>query len=274
MELQLNSHATLPSLFAFSDVEPEVIAEEERAICFADALPEIRTYTLAGQEWNEMADICSAQALSEAGKDVTPSVKAKQFKGFLYAVTSYCSGPNNEVNAWQLIPESLYSGVTMNKVDWVKVHAEVRYGYAYLGLRVKVDGKVMILAKPVNFLRALPTVAPISMEQAQAYDAQCRTMGWRPNCYGDSPKISWHKLAGHPVVVYERDGKPSRGTLICNISGVIQDFHLSNSEEGMSFDTVHTPVDLPPSTNELGSKTFGSRPKQTAEALQAQACLF
>lgn len=274
MELQLNSHAALPGLFAFSDVDPDVIAEEKRANCFADALPEIRTYTLAGQEWIEMADICAAQELSEGSKDVTPSVKAKQFKGFLYAVTSYCSGRNYEVNAWQLIPESLYSGITMNKVDWAKVHAEERYGYGYLGQRVKVDGKVMILAKPVNFLRALPTVAPISMEQAQAYDAQCRPMGWRPTCYGDSPKISWHTLAGHPVVIYEVDGKPSRGTLICNISGVIQDFHLSKAEEGMGFDTIHTPVDLPPATNELGFKTLGSRPKQTAAELQAQTCLF
>ena len=81
-------------------------------------------------------------------------------------------------------------------------------------------------------------------------------------------------LAGHPLVIYERAGKPSRGTLICKIHGQIQDFHLSKAEEDLSYDTEDVQPKMPTEDNMLGAKTFGSRPKQSSEASQAQACLF
>ena len=274
MELQLISHASLPGLLAFGNEVTEANFETKHVICFEDSLPEIRSVTLSGQEWLSMSGICSALEISEAGKNGIASVKAKQYGGYLYAVTSYSSGPHNEVNAWQLIPESLYTGITMDKVDWEKVHAEKRYGYSYLGLRVKVAGKVMICAQPVNFLRGLPTVQPITLLEAQAYDKVCRPWGWRATSYGEEAKSSWHMLAGHPLVIYERAGKPSRGTLICKIHGQIQDFHLSKAEDGLNYDTEDVQPKMPTEDNMLGAKTFGSRPKQSSEASQAQACLF
>lgn len=274
MELQLLSHSYIPELFSFDSEVQEVSAKEKAVICFADEPTAIRSVTLTGQEWEEMTDIYSGMAIAEAGKNEIASVKAKQYGGFLYTVTSYSSGASNEIHAWQLIPERLYTEATMDKVDWPKVHAEKSHAFSYLGLRVKVAGQVMICAKPVNFLRGLPTVAPLSMSEAQTYDKERRSVGWRPHTYGADPTISWHKLAGHPVVIYESEGKRSRGTLICRIRGEIQDFHLSLAEEGLNFDTDIEQAVATSANGELGAKTFGTRPKRGSEVSMDQACLF
>ena len=250
----------------------------DNEISIHTALPEIKRVLLNAQDWYEMSEICCASETSEAEKGQLASVKAKQYGGFLYAVPSVLHGArsgNHVANAWQLLPESLYQGEAIDAVNWPKVHAEKRYGYGYEGLRVKVTGQIMVMVKPVDFVRGLPTVPPLSLEMAEAFDKDCRSAGWRSHMFGEGSTITWHKLAGHPVVVYEKEGREPMATLLWKYQGRIHDHYLHTKVEGFSFDTDTTPEpsNSEPET-ELASKTFGTRKKRNTEADLMQGCLF
>ncbi|KGG87408.1 hypothetical protein P245_20305 [Comamonas thiooxydans] len=272
-----HQNVTFSSLNDLFEVDTSPLSTEDEVDPQASnqtELPEIRSVLLSGQDWEDMTRIYSTVELTETPSGHTASVKAKQYGGFLYTVFSIAYGGWNEINAWQLLPESLYEGDTCIEIDWEKVRARKRHGYSYLGLKVKVAGKVMVCAKPVNFLRSLPTVKPLSMEEALAYDIQCRRAGWRPHLFGTQAKVTWRKLAGHPVVIYELDGKDSRTALIWKHRGVIQEFSISRAEKDLNFDTETEQIDAPESAAELASKTFGKRQKRDTEGHAVQAALF
>lgn len=255
-----------PSLTAEEVIEPQATNQTD--------LPEIRSVLLSAQDWEDMTRVYSTVELSETPSGQIASVKAKQCGGFLYTVFSISYGGWHEINAWQLIPESLYEGDTCIEIDWDVVRAQRRHGYSYVGLRVKVAGKVMVCSKPVNFLRSLPTVKPLSMEEALDYDNQCRRAGWRPHLFGAQPNVTWRKLAGHPVVIYELEGRDTRTVLIWKHRGEVQEFSITRAEKDLNFDTETEQIEAPESTAELAFKTFGKRQKRDAEGQALQGALF
>lgn len=163
------------------------------------------------QEWECAAGACCAQRMAEATAGDIVTVPAYEFAGYLYAVLSYSTGGHAgewRVEAWQLLPRRLYSGPTTGAISWMgHDDSSSRVRGDSTGLRLKIRGSEMVCAKPVHFIRTLPTVPAISASAAIAYDAGMRSSGWRAHFY-QGAKVAWKTLAGHPVVVYEC---PQRG---------------------------------------------------------------
>ena len=88
----------------------------------------------------------------------------------------------------------------------------------------------MVCAKPVNFVRSLPTVTPISIEEAMTFELSLRKSGWRSYSFRDATTI-WSSLDGHPVCTYARtDVNPEVNILFWKGNGPIQEHMLQRRE--------------------------------------------
>lgn len=167
---------------------------------------DVKCVSLPAQVWELFSNAYSGDLLSEAGKNETVNVRAQEFEGFLYTVTSLCSGGlsgRSEANAWQLVPELMYMGTTFTCLDWDEQVRNGRRRGDYTGFKLKVKGSPMVCVKPVRFVATPPTVTPIALEVAERINTESSSMGWRSHHYkGIEP--SWGFLSGHPVAVYEK----------------------------------------------------------------------
>ena len=184
---------------------------------------------LAAQDWESMAGINSCGILTEVKPGQTANVKSMEYAGFLYSAFSTIYGGytgESVIEAWQLIPEKLYTGSIYLDSDWSSSEHPERQRGDYLGYRVKVKGQPMVCAKSVHFVRVLPTVQPLTLEAAIAYDEEARKYGWRALQFGGQAKVTWRSLAGHPVVMYERDGGKSLAMLLWRYKKQILEYTL------------------------------------------------
>jgi hypothetical protein len=219
---------------------------------------------LAAQDWELMAGINSCAILAEAKPGQTSNVKAKAHAGFLYTAFSSTHGGLGEsvIDAWQLIPEKLYAGKVYLDRAWSSdMHPERQRG-DYTGYLVKVKGKPMVCAKKVIFVRALPTVQPITMEEAMDHERVANKYGWRSIHYGDKAKVTWRMLAGHPVVIYELDDDDSKATLLWRFEGRICDYYLTMDQSLTDFDAWSVEAE----TQMAAQSVHRAQPQQ--------ACLF
>jgi hypothetical protein len=195
-------------------------------------MPEAKSISIPSQVWAEAADAYCGDRLSETAVGDVVTVKEFTHGGFLYAVFATKTGGwsgDYVVYAWQLHPLQAYSGRTTGAIcasEWDRLRARGDK----TGMIVKVRGKKMVCAKPVNFVRSLPTVTPLSIEEAMTFELSLRKSGWRSYSFRDATSI-WSSLAGHPVCTYARtDANPEVNILFWKGSGPIQEHMLQRRE--------------------------------------------
>ncbi|MFN9476597.1 hypothetical protein [Acidovorax sp.] len=172
--------------------------------------PTPRVVLLPAQIWEDFADSYAGQHMCEAKEGNPASVPAKVYGGFLHVVTANNYGGFDgeyRSEAWQLLPRDLFDGPTHDFTDYNLFDEGVRARGDHTGLVLKVGGSEVVCAKPVHFLRGVPTTVPIGLEAAQQYVAESNSWGWRAHVGASNP--SWWSLEGHPVEVYG-DGAPDR----------------------------------------------------------------
>jgi hypothetical protein len=191
---------------------------------------------LPAEQWQSMAEASSCQLAAEhRGKSPVP-VRVVQYRGASYVVFSvmwgaYGSVPEPQIGAWRLSPLSLYEGSTTTVYhDEETIRAGLRERGDHTGLIVSANGKLMVCAQQVKFYQGLPTTRPLTQEEAEDYDTQCRTSGWRGLWFcGKEPK--WYSLHGHPVAVYR--GHKTLGTdhavLLWRADGDIHELSIHHS---------------------------------------------
>lgn len=165
------------------------------------------------QEWVRFANAYCGERFAEAdGKNVM-SVPAIQYGGYLHAIVScQYGGVTSEhlANGYRLVPVSMFHGDTVEHLDWRDpATVEKRRRGDMTGLVVKVNGKRLVCAKAVNFVRDLPTVPPVSLKDAKEFDERSSTMGWR-SMRNAGAEITWRALKGHPVAIYDHPLHMSR----------------------------------------------------------------
>jgi len=177
--------------------------------------------TLPAETWMEMTEAYSAQMAAEFRGPPPEPVRARPYREGLYTVFSVACGSWDgqcwgRIEAWRLVPESLWDGETIpsyRDAGWDKT-----------GLKVRFRKKIWICAELVNFLAGLPKRS-MSLEEAQAYDAGCE-YGWRRLWYR-SPEITWHSLAGHPVVRYQ-EGDKRDSVLLWKYRGKTEEIRIAD----------------------------------------------
>lgn len=170
---------------------------------------EVKRVSLPVQEWQRFACAYSADLLMEAGADKVGGVRCHEFEGFLYTVMSISylgSKRHNLLEAWQLVPEKMFTGEVFDNRCWeTQVEMGRRRG-DFKGYKVRVKGKTMICTKEVCFIAVAPTVSPLSLHDAQEADDLHRRYGWRAQFFGNVIP-SWKFHNGHPVAIYENGGQ-------------------------------------------------------------------
>ena len=229
--------------------------------------PEEKRFIVPAQDWEEWSSLCCAQKLAEANSGEVISVPAMEHGGYLHAVFSVLYGGRSgeyKAYAWQLVPAVLYPGESWTHVSGCDFDDSVRERGDYTGMRVSVRGAELICAKPVNFIRTLPTSPPVSTQDAKRYDEMSRGYGWRSMRFNGA-KVSWKLLQGHPVVVYEAtNGGGHMAVLLWKHKGIIQDYYLGNQID------ASTLPDLPQATEAPVEQDLIS----LSQSSPAQAVLF
>jgi len=191
---------------------------------------------LPAEQWQSIAAANSCQLAAEhRGKSPVP-VRAVQYRGASCVVFSvmwgaYGSVPEPQISAWWLWPPSLYEGSTTTVYhDEEAIRAGLRERGDHTGLIVVANGQQMVCARQVKFYQGLPTTRPLTQKEAEDYDAQCRSSGWRALWFrGKEPK--WYSLQGHPVAVYR--GHETLGTdhavLLWRADGDVREMSIHHS---------------------------------------------
>lgn len=192
--------------------------------------------TAPAQEWEEWAALCCAMRLAEAKTGDVINVPAREHGGFLYAVFSVTYGGFSGeyvAYAWQLVPSALFNGTPWTYVSGYDFEEGVRKRGDNTGMLVSVRGSELVCAKRVQFVRDLPTVAPITGRQACNHEAEASRYGWRAMRFkGVTPQ--WGLLQRHPVAVYVNPTTGDRAAvLLWTHKGVIQDLYLGHREEAL-----------------------------------------
>lgn len=170
------------------------------------ATPENEFVLVPAEKWEVASDAFSGQLAVEHKGSGPIKVKTFRHDAFLYTVFSvhyrHYGAQKAEVEAWRLVPASLYPGETTQRYhDKEAIEAGLRQRGDYTGLVVLVRGQRMVCAQRVLFYQDLPATAPLSRAEAEAYDRNESGYGWRALWYaGATP--TWHTLRGHPVARY------------------------------------------------------------------------
>ncbi|GLW61508.1 hypothetical protein Hthe01_18570 [Hydrogenophilus thermoluteolus] len=187
------------------------------------------------EHWERIAEEAySAQIAAEhkdKGKPIP--VRTAAYGGYLYTVFGVQHGPWGKklpsINAWRLVPLIAYDGETTTVYhDEEEIRAGLRKRGDMTGLIVSVKGKMMVCAEMVQFLLGLPRTRPLSLAEAQAYDARQRRFGWRSLWFqGKEPE--WFSLRGHPVAVYRghRTLGNDAAVLLWQHEGEVKELHLA-----------------------------------------------
>jgi hypothetical protein len=167
-----------------------------------------------------------------------------------------------QVDAWQLVPEILFEGEVWNYVDHLDFDESMRERGDYTGMRVSVRGSIMICAKPVTIVRALPTVPALRPAEAIEYDEKAREYGWRSMRFKEGT-VTWKLLQGHPVAVYQLPGDGQQAAvLLWRYQGHIEDYYL-----GDSVDTANLALmTIPPVHIQTEDRHFPSAQLQPLQA--------
>lgn len=229
------------------------------------AMPDAHSISVPAQVWELAASMCCANRLADADTGETITVPVFEHSGFLHAIFSCLYGGHSgtyRAEGWQLVPRRAYSGPTSKVISFPDVDESVRARGDYTGMLVKVRGIEMVCTKPVHFIRDLPTVAALSIQEAMRYDASQRGSGWRSMMYKHA-SVRWRSLNGHPVVIYEVDeGERTLAMLLWKGNGVIHEYLLP---KGMDLNALY-PAPLP--KMDIEADWCASEPQES------QPCLF
>lgn len=188
------------------------------------------------EQWEGFAksNSCSNAVEQKGGKPV--SVRTFSYNGFIYTSfgTMYGSYSNSKlkptIQAYKLLPESLYPGVTTPIYhDEDAIASGLRERGDLTGLIVSVAGKMAVCAEKVDFLCGLPGTRPIAIEEAKDFNAEQEGSGWRSQWY--EGVCSWFTLNGHPVAIYESEDHDSHAVLFWKGMGLIQEMSIADDIE-------------------------------------------
>lgn len=195
-------------------------------------MPEAKRVPIPAQEWAVAADAYCGDRLSEMDVGDVLTVKEFTHAGYIYAVFATMTGGwsgESLVYAWQLLPLQVYSGQTTGVIcssEWDRSRARGDM----TGMIVKVRGRKMVCAKPVHFVRTLPTVRPLAMAEAMRFEFSLRKSGWRSSHFREAV-ATWACLAGHPVCSYGATGMHREmSILFWKANGTFQEHMLPRSE--------------------------------------------
>ncbi len=194
--------------------------------------PTPKLVLLPAQDWEDFASSYAGQHMCEAKEGNPASVPAKAYGGFLHVVTANNYGGFHgeyRSEAWQLLPKDLFSGPTHDVTDYDLIDESVRARGDHTGLILKVGGSEVVCARPVHFLRGVPTTVPISLEAAQQHAAGSNAWGWRAHV--GAGEVSWWSLEGHPVEVYGADTPDRRAALLYLHNGEIHEYGVPRDVE-------------------------------------------
>ncbi len=226
--------------------------EDELSACTGDAAPapsypamsDAHCISVPAQVWEEAAGVYCGHRLADADTGETISVPTFEHGGFLHAIFSCLYGGHSGIyraEGWQLVPRRAYSGPTINVISFHDEDESVRARGDYTGMVVKVRGTQMVCTKRVHFIRELPTVAALSIQEAMRYDEAQRSCGWRAMKYKHA-SVRWHSLNGHPVVIYElEENERTLAILLWKSNGVTHEYLLPRE---MDLQGLH-PAPLP-----------------------------
>ncbi|MBV7542168.1 hypothetical protein [Acidovorax sp. sic0104] len=220
-------------------VRARPMTSAQRCASFATPDPEPHRVVLPAQEWVRMAGAYCGDRLAEADGKSIVGVRAIDHQGYLHAIFSVLHGGYSgdyRAEGYRLVPPEMFEGDTVEFIDWrdaPAIHARRRGDST--GLLVKVQGKILVCAKAVHFVRDLPTVPPLSVQEAKAHDEQSRSAGWRAMGFRGA-SISWRAVNGHPVVIYEHPLEMKRmAILFWRANGEVQEYVLHKSLEASMF---------------------------------------
>lgn len=184
------------------------------------------------EAWETLSESYSAHLAVEQKGSKPVGVKATKYKGYLHTVFSVMFGSwgslsRPTINAYRLLPESMYEGDTTPIYhDKDAIAAGRRERGDHTGLIVSVKGSRMVCAEPVEFVLGLPTTRPLTLAEAQEFDALQQAAGWRALFYKGAP-TEWGFLDGHPVVRY-LGGDDSHATLFWKRGKTIEELSISD----------------------------------------------
>ena len=206
---------------------------------------EPKQLVVPAQDWEEWSQIVCCAKMAEAKTGDIVSVPSVQHGGYLHCAFSALYGgmtSNYIVDAWQLVPSDLFEGEKWTYVDHTDYDESVRPRGDCTGLRLSVRGSEVICSRPVSVIRSLPTVRPMTLDEAKAHDEKERRYGWRAMRYKKS-EPQWKLLNGHPVAIYSHpDEDGHAGVLLWKNKGRIHDYFLSSSTDlGSMPDALSSP---------------------------------
>lgn len=162
---------------------------------------------VAAEKWEVIATANSSHVAAEHKGNKPLPVRTAEYQGFLYTAFATIYGPYGEarkptIEAYRLVPESLYTGeTTLVYHDEAAIEAGRRERGDHTGLLVAVGSELMVCAQKVNFVMHLPDTPPLSLDEAKEHDDRQRSSGWRALWFGGK-EAEWFSLRGHPVAVY------------------------------------------------------------------------
>jgi len=134
------------------------------------------------------------------------SVPAIALKGMLVTSSGGCSrGIDGSFDAWELVPEGSYSGVTTTVYhDESAIKAGLRDRGDLVGLIVAHHGMRFVLSRNIKVRSACPSEQyAVPMHDVLKHDAKERRYGWRAQ-YGDA--VQWIEKAGFVLGVFGAPG--------------------------------------------------------------------
>ncbi|MDR9154963.1 hypothetical protein FEP40_05841 [Burkholderia multivorans] len=164
------------------------------------------------ERWESMAAAYSCHmAVEHKGNKPVP-VRTAEYGGLLYTAFAimrgrYGGATQPYVEAYRLVPKSLYTGeTTLVYHDKKAIEDGLRERGDLTGLIVSANGELMVCAERVWFVMDLPSTRPLSLAEAEDYDARQRKSGWRALWFaGKEPE--WFSLRGHPVAESHRGSR-------------------------------------------------------------------
>ncbi|WP_304526910.1 hypothetical protein [Halomonas sp. I5-271120] len=187
------------------------------------------------EQWAELTEMYSAPQLVGSKPEKGPaSVKSQVFRGHRYTAIGIMYGPyggrtNPVINAYRLALPSQFDGEMRREYHDEQAIVDGRRARGdHTGLLVKAAGTTMVCATPVNILQGLPGTPVVDISLAKVSEKQRRGTGWRARHAGGV--VTWHSLAGHPVVRYEGPDIAPHQCLIWSPDGnAMHDMHLASS---------------------------------------------
>ncbi len=164
---------------------------------------------IPAEQWESFSEAYSSDTAAEHKGNKPIPVKTFEYGGFRYTVfgtiyQAFSLEKSSTMKAYKLIPMTMYQGeTTLVYHDSDAIRQGLRHRGDMTGLIVSYQGNLMVCAEQVFFEKGLPTMRPLSVAEARAYNEK-QTGGWRFLNHSES-KQKWFTFHGHPVVLYQFD---------------------------------------------------------------------